>query len=244
MNFVIPMAGRGDRFRKAGYEVPKLLLPAFGRTLLEWSVDSLPLSLASRLIFIGLDEHRRDVEPLIFRRYRSYCPRCVWLPEVTRGQAETVLMASEDWDCDAPLVIFNIDTAFSSSSLAGTLQRDDVDGVLGSFRSTEPRFSFAAVDEHGIVRDVKEKIAISDRALTGLYHFRATAAFAEIAGDVVRRGETTKGEFYVAPLYNQLIAQGQSFVLDTCDSVSILGTPEEYESFLAAGSPEPSPVLL
>ena len=45
MNFVIPMAGRGERFKKAGFSLPKMLIESHGKTLLEWSVDSLPLEL-------------------------------------------------------------------------------------------------------------------------------------------------------------------------------------------------------
>jgi 2-C-methyl-D-erythritol 4-phosphate cytidylyltransferase len=57
MNFVIPMAGHGRRFIEAGYALPKFLLQAHGKTLLEWSVDSLPLELATRTIFVMLREH-------------------------------------------------------------------------------------------------------------------------------------------------------------------------------------------
>jgi hypothetical protein len=42
------------------------------------------------------------------------------------------------------------------------------------------------------------------------------------------------GEFYVAPLYNKLIHRGHRFVLDSCQRHWILGTPAEYEEFLAA----------
>lgn len=45
MNFIIPMAGKGERFKNAGFELPKMLIEAHGKTLLEWSVDSLPLDL-------------------------------------------------------------------------------------------------------------------------------------------------------------------------------------------------------
>ena len=45
MNFLITMAGEGRRFREAGFTVPKMLIEAKGKTLLEWSIDSLPLKI-------------------------------------------------------------------------------------------------------------------------------------------------------------------------------------------------------
>jgi len=41
LTIIITMAGMGSRFRKAGYTVPKFMIEAKGRTLFEWSMDSL-----------------------------------------------------------------------------------------------------------------------------------------------------------------------------------------------------------
>ena len=41
MTIVITMAGLGSRFRKAGYTVPKYMIEARGKTLFEWSMESL-----------------------------------------------------------------------------------------------------------------------------------------------------------------------------------------------------------
>ena len=41
MTIVITMAGLGSRFKKAGYTVPKYMIEAHGKTLFEWSMESL-----------------------------------------------------------------------------------------------------------------------------------------------------------------------------------------------------------
>jgi len=235
MNIVIPMAGLGSRFVEAGYPLPKPLLPAHGKTLLEWSVDSLPLDLATRLVFVGLQQHRDQygLEAVIRRLYGAYDPQFIWLETTTRGQAETVVLAADLLDPDAGLLIFNIDTAFRSKRLSDLLRDSSHDGVLGSFHSEEPRFSFASAGPDGVIVEVREKVAISTHALTGLYHFASTAAFLEIARAAIAADEREKGEFYVAPLYNRLISSGARFVLDECELHWILGTPAEYQAFLA-----------
>jgi len=236
MNFVIPMAGHGRRFIEKGHVLPKFLLEAHGKTLLEWSVDSLPLELATLTTFVMLREHEvaHQMEARIHEVYGDRTPLAfVFLDEVTRGQAETVLLASSFIEPERPLVIFNIDTMFHSPSLKTSLQRDDVDGVLGCFRSQESRFSFAAIDSEGLITRVVEKEPISEYALTGLYHFRRAADFLETAAVAVSQNRLTKGEFYVAPLYNQLLARNARLILDHASIHHILGTPQEYAEFAA-----------
>ncbi len=68
MNIVMPMAGRGSRFADVGHRVPKPMIEVKGKPMYAWAMDSLPLKLARRVIFICLDEHlkgfglREDIE--------------------------------------------------------------------------------------------------------------------------------------------------------------------------------------
>lgn len=233
MNFVIPMAGRGERFKRAGYITPKMLIEVHGKSLLEWSVDSLPLQLCSNLIFIGLKEHKEkyELEKFILSLYGQYSPKFLWLNEVTRGQAETVDKAYDLIDMTTDLVIFNIDTMFVSNSLKDLLRDSKTDGVLGAFISDESRFSYAKVNDNNIVSETAEKVVISQYALTGLYHFKNPMDFFDVAEKQIDNNILTGGEFYIAPMYNDLIKRGKSFTLDICQEHWILGTPEELESF-------------
>ena len=129
-------------------------------------------------------------------------------------------------------MIFNIDTQFFSSSLEKNLLKTKIDGVLGAFYSTEARFSFAAFNTKGFVTETAEKIVISSNALTGLYHFTHPTDFFEAAELAFEKNETTKGEFYIAPIYNYLIKKDRRLIVDIAEEVNILGTPEELQLFL------------
>lgn len=243
MNFVIPMAGRGQRFADAGYDRPKMLIEAHGKTLLEWSIDSLPLQLCTRLVCILLQEHEEQyhLSQHIKKLYgQRTAVEFLFLPQVTGGQAETVLLAKHLVNKDADLLVFNIDTYFRSSTLAEKLIRNDIDGVLGTFESTAPRFSFAVVDEQtGLVKKTAEKEAISNRALSGLYHFKDPNDFFSTAARHIENNLRTGNEFYVAPMYNDLIRQGKEYILDEVSEHHILGTPEELQAFLQLKTIEP-----
>ncbi|MBF0161704.1 MAG: glycosyltransferase family 2 protein [Magnetococcales bacterium] len=241
MVFVIPMAGLGQRFTAAGYQGPKYLLEAHGKTLLEWSVGSLPLALAEQIIFIGLAQHLRNapVQASLERATAGRPFRWVLLEEPTGGQAETVLAATEWIDHDSDLLIFNIDTAFRSPTLHRRLQqpREKRDGILGSFPGEGNHWSFARIDPGGRVEETAEKIRIADHALTGLYHFSRGSDFVRVARQALARQERNGGEYYIAPLYNQLIREGRHFVLDPVDLLIPLGTPQELERFRQAEQP-------
>jgi dTDP-glucose pyrophosphorylase len=240
MNFVIPMAGSGRRFAEAGWRQPKWAIEAHGKSLLQWSVDSLPLALATRLVFVALREHEEchGLSRRLAGLYGGRVPvRLHLLDRVTRGQAETVWLARDECDARQPLAIFNIDTAFDSPTLAAALQDPASDGVLGAFHSSEARFSFARLGSDGGVVETAEKRPISDLALTGFYHFRFADDFFSTAARRIDRDQRDGGEFYIAPMYNDLIAAGRRFTVDLAASHHILGTPAELQAFLDRDPP-------
>jgi dTDP-glucose pyrophosphorylase len=236
MNFIIPMAGRGSRFSVAGFHSPKMLIKANEKTLLEWSLESLPLHLCTNLIFIALDEHNNNnkLEDFIYNKYPKLKPviKFVFLKSITRGQAETVLQAKNLIDKSKDLLIFNIDTRFSSKTLEKKLLSKKWDGILGAFISNDSKYSFAKINSSNQVIEVAEKVAISKYALTGLYHFKNPNDFIDAAEEAISNEETVKNEFYIAPLYNKLISRKRKIVIDQVDNFDILGTPEELETFL------------
>ncbi len=235
INYVITMAGAGSRFRDAGYVLPKWRLIAKEKTLLEWSIDSLPLDICKKIIFIAQREEaiQYDLKGLIQEKYSHKLGEvCIHLiDQVTRGQAETTLFSREYLDVNAPIAIFNIDTRFTSRTLRENLLDVSVDGFMGAFTASEPRFSYARTNPEGYVIETAEKVVISNHALTGLYGFSKSESYFEAVEAAISDNDQAMGEYYVAPIYNALIKQGQKFRLDLAESVDILGTPNELNLF-------------
>jgi len=237
--YVIPMAGLGTRFLRAGYTLPKYMLKVRGTTVFEHSLRSLPLEPASKLVFVALKAHKEEhgLEAFLdgaLRRLGCAAPReLVLLDGPTSGQAETVLKARACVPAGAELAIYNIDTHFRSAALAGALAdpAKKRDGVIGAFtlKERDPKWSFAALRPDGAVAATAEKEQISENALTGLYHFTRAEDFFRVAAAALAAGATTRGEHYVAPLYNALIAEGRTFALDLAEVIVPLGTPEDLQ---------------
>lgn len=239
MKFVIPMAGRGNRFKIAGYTQPKMLIQSFGLTLFEWAMKSLPLELADQIIFMCLEEHLQKYPEIVslFKKVAADTPFEVFgIPQVTDGQMRTVLIAESLIDDEEDLVIYNIDTFFVSKTLKKRLssaKKEALDGVLGAFTSTDSKWSFAKIGQNGYIEKTAEKQVISDIALTGLYHFSRGNDFVRAAKTALSKGLKVNNEYYVAPLYNILIAEGKKYVVDMVDSFWCMGTPEDLQNFEA-----------
>lgn len=233
---VIPMAGQGRRFREAGVTVPKPLIDVGGVPMYVRAVRSLNARPDDRLVFVCLAEHCRDrgLDRDIHRRFADSDHRVVTVDEVTGGQLETVLASSDAW-IDGPITIFNADT-IAHHDLPSTLEHhgSDVDGVFGVFRAAGDHWSFARIGADGYVIETAEKRRISPWASTGLYHFSDVHRFEQLARAMIGAGRRSGGEFYVAPLYNDLIASGGKVVVDAASEVVALGTPEELQAAVAA----------
>jgi capsule biosynthesis phosphatase len=236
VNILIPMAGHGSRFKKAGYTEPKPMIDVLGEPMIEWalkSFDFLDKLKKYRLIFIILGEH--DVDGSLtawLKKIRLGAEtHVISLSQVTRGQAETCLAARAIIDNHNKLFIFNCDT-YSTSDIWNIIIADDPDGILACFKATDPRYSFARLGEHGHVVETAEKKPISDYATNGMYYFKRGVDFIRAADRMINENLLHNNEFYVAPLYNELIKSGKKVRIATADKNHVMGTHEELEYFI------------
>ena len=70
VQFVIPMAGAGSRFQKAGYKLPKPLIPVLGKPMIQLVVENLtPKKYQAKFVFLVQQAHieRYHVDQLLQR---------------------------------------------------------------------------------------------------------------------------------------------------------------------------------
>lgn len=241
VNIVIPMAGLGSRFVKAGYIEPKPLIDVLGEPMIDWamkSFDFLDQIPEYRLIFIILKEHeekyqlKEKLESLYGKK-----AHVVIIDQVTRGQAETVLAAKNYINNYNKLFIYNCDT-YSTAPIWELIQAENPDGILSCFTSTDPRYSYAKTDEYGYVIKTAEKNPISNQASSGMYYFRRGKDFVYAAEKLAREDRLDLNELYVAPCYNELLLSGKKIKTVAVSQNHVLGTPEELEHFIKMHSPK------
>jgi capsule biosynthesis phosphatase len=242
INLLIPMAGAGSRFVKAGYTDPKPLIMSHGKTLIEWAVasfDSFRARHDVHLIFVILDEHNQAFG--LGDKLRDLFGADITvlsIPTVTSGQAATCLVAKPLINNFNQLIIYNCDTyTTGNEAMLDLIEAERPDGILACFDATDPRYSYARVDDLGYVDLTTEKDPVSNHASTGLYYFRRGQDFVRASEAMIESGETAKGEHYVAPCYNNLLKAGKKVKIYTVKDNWVLGTPDELDYFNANYKP-------
>ncbi len=238
MNIVITMAGSGERFRRAGYDQPKFMLKAKGRSLFSWSMASLENFFPDcrRLIFIVREEDNADkFVAAEMAEWRVPAPTLVPLTRQTDGQATSALRAQKVWDPGLPVLVYNIDTHVDPRFI--TPDAISGEGWIPCFRASGTHWSFVRVDPNGRATGVREKERISEFASIGLYWF-ASGRLYEWAYEEHFHAKpgVVLSERYIAPMYNELIAAGHAVTISDIplDSVVPLGTPEALTRFNAS----------
>ncbi len=237
VSVVIPMAGLGSRFAKAGYTRPKPFIDVGGAPMIERVMENLKVE-AARFVLLARAEHL-EAELQLTRRLKDRGDVAfVSVDRVTEGAACTVLLARERLDPEQPLLIANCDQIvdFDCDDFVSDCERRRLDGSILVFREDDgdPKWSFARTGPTGLVAEVQEKKPISNLATVGLYYFRKARYFTDAAIHMIARNERVNNEFYVCPVYNYAIAAGHRIGVYEipADAMHGIGTPEDLQRYI------------
>lgn len=232
LNVLIPMAGAGSRFEKAGYTFPKPLIDVNGKPMIQVVVDN--LSLDANFIYVVQKSHREkyNLDTLL----NIMTPSCtiVEVEGITEGAACTALLAKEFIDNENPLFFANSDqfVEWDSNEFMYKMQETNIDGGIVTFKSIHPKWSFAKLDDNGYVSEVAEKNPISDIATVGYYYWKHGSDFVKYAEQMITENVRVNNEFYVCPVFNTAISDGKKIITFDVSKMWGLGTPEDLNIFL------------
>lgn len=237
MNIIIPMAGEGSRFRKAGFEKPKPFIDVEGKPMIKWVIENLQVPDAY-FTLIARQEHLDAEKELVRQLEQEFPLRFISVNQLTEGTACTVLFARAFINNDTPLLIANSDqwVEFSLADMLADASKRNLDGSILTFTDKEknPKWSFAKTDAQGFVTEVREKVVISDKATVGIYYFSKGSSFVDAAVDMIVHNDRVNNEFYTCPVYNWMIKEKKKIgIFDVeFEDMHGLGTPEDLSLFL------------
>jgi beta-phosphoglucomutase-like phosphatase (HAD superfamily)/dTDP-glucose pyrophosphorylase len=232
LNVLIPMAGAGSRFENAGYAFPKPLIEVNGKPMIQVVIEN--LNIDANYIYVVQKSHREkyNLDALL----NLLTPGCkiVESDGLTKGAACTALLAKDYIDNDNPLFFANSDQfiEWDSNEFMYKMQETDADGGIVSFTSTHPKWSFAKIDDNGLVTEVAEKNPISDIATVGYYYWKHGSDFVKYAEQMIDKGIHVNNEFYVCPVFNQAIEDKKKIRTFNVAKMWGLGTPEDLNFYL------------
>lgn len=232
------MAGYGSRFSAAGYRAPKPLIDMFGKTMIETVIDNLRPQQPARFIFICQRAHYNEYGlEKIFRDSLDDSWACVQIDGVTEGAACTTLAAENLLEDDADLIIANSDQIVdcSISEYLDFARSSKVDGLVMTFPADEEKWSYISLDSLGFGVEVAEKRVISPYATVGIYYFAAGNTYKNAARAMIAKNIRVNNEFYVAPVYNEIIGRGGKVRIWQigADAMHGIGTPADLDKYFA-----------
>lgn len=236
INIVIPMAGAGSRFAKAGYKKPKPFIDVLGKPMICHVLDNLDMP-GAKFILLARKEHY-DNEPETIQWIKdNYNVEFVLIDKLTEGAACTVLHAHRLINNDTPLLIANSDQIVDMdiTDYINDSNGRNLDGSVLCFQDNDTKWSYARIDENGYITEIKEKVVISEYATVGIYYFAKGRVFVENAMDMFVRNDRVNNEFYVAPVYNYAIEKAGKFGIYNIDMNQMhgTGTPEDLDKYIA-----------
>lgn len=227
---LIPMAGAGKRFQDAGYTFPKPLIDVDGKPMIQVVVEN--LAVEAHFVFVVQKEHydQYNLKHLL----NLIAPNCdiVLVDRLTEGAACTTLLAEQYIDNDKHLLLANSDQFLEWDSGEFMYSMNGQDGGIVTFTATHPKWSFVKVDHRNLITEVAEKKPISNIANTGIYYFNHGSDYVRYAKQMIAKDIRTNGEFYVAPVYNEAIAEGKKIKNFSIKKMWGLGTPEDLQHYL------------
>jgi HAD superfamily hydrolase (TIGR01509 family) len=232
LNVLIPMAGAGSRFEKAGYTFPKPLIEVRKKPMIQVVVEN--LNIKANYIYVVQKSHREkyNLDALL----SLITPGCkiVETEGMTEGAACTALLAKEHINTDAPLFFANSDqfVEWDSNEFLYKMNETDADGGIVTFEATHPKWSFAKIDEQGLVTEVAEKKPISNIATVGYYYWKHGSDFVKYAEQMIDKNIRVNNEFYVCPVFNEAIGDNKQIRTFNVSGMWGLGTPEDLNYYL------------
>jgi HAD superfamily hydrolase (TIGR01509 family) len=234
MKVLIPMAGAGTRFEKAGYTFPKPLIEIRKKPMIQVVVDS--LGIEAQYIFIVQKNHYEKYN--LKNTLNLICPNCeiVLVDTLTEGAACTTLLAKNYINNDDPLLIANSDqyVNWDSNEFMYSMMADNIDAGILVFESTHPKWSYAKLDDNGFVCEVAEKKSISNLATVGIYFWKKGSDYVKYAEQMISKNIRVNNEFYVCPVFNQAIQDEKKIKIFKIENNKMwgIGTPEDLDYFI------------
>ena len=229
------MAGEGSRFAKEGYQFPKPLIDVSGKPMIQRVVENLDFD--AEYIFLVRKEHMEKYEGLLGTLTQITDSRCRIVPveQLTEGAACTALLAKEYINNDEDLLIANSDQIIEYEKENFNLLKNlaNIDAVVFTFNAVHPKWSFVKTNSRGFITEVAEKNPISNIATCGIYWYRKGSDYIKYAESMISKNIRVNNEFYIAPIYNELIADGKRLIPFYVHKMHGIGTPEDLKTYLS-----------
>jgi HAD superfamily hydrolase (TIGR01509 family) len=235
MNIIIPLGGKGQRFKDNNFLQPKPLINIFEKQMIFYVLDNITLGKDDKLFIIYYNLDSIIFQNIITIKY----PNTIFieLKKQTRGAAETIFIGIKEiieQTKNKKCMLLDCDT-FYTTNIIDKYRNIDENAIFYNVNyDKNPIFSYIELDSESNVIRIKEKDKISDNANTGIYCFKDIHELLLYAEYVVENNITFNGENYTSCIIDVMIQQNHNFIGIELNTLYVynLGTPQQISNYV------------
>jgi len=243
VKIVIPMSGFGERFRRAGYTVPKPLIEIDGNPIIAHVIDMFPGE--QDFIFVCNQDHLDNPQYRMEAILRQYCPsgRIVGIPAHKLGPIHAVRQIEHLIDPDCPVIVNYCDFTcyWDWNHFKQFVETTACAGAIPAYKGFHPHTlgstNYAYLrDANGWVLDIQEKQPYTDNrmqeyASSGTYYFASGKLMSDAFRATMEQKLSVGGEYYVSLAYKALLSEHRPVAVYPLQHFMQWGTPEDVAEY-------------
>lgn len=237
------MSGFGERFRRAGYTVPKPLIEVDGKPIIAHVIDMFPGE--ADFLFICNEDHLAEPNYRMEEILHQYSPsgRILGIPAHKLGPIHAVRQAEHLIDPERPVVVNYCDfTCYwdwwqFKEFVANTQCTGAIPAYKGFHPHTLGSTNYAYMREtKGWVEDIQEKQPytsnrMGEYASSGTYYFNTGKTMFDAFRSTMEQQLNVGGEYYVSLAYKPILAAEQPVAVYPLEYFMQWGTPEDLAEY-------------
>ena len=238
----IPMAGHSRRFKEAGYDKPKALLPVGDKLMIEHVIDMFDPEQCIFHIVVNSEQERDHPEIHTLFPAMAHDVRITVIESHDDGPIHSVLQIA-DIPENAPLLVSYCDFFVEWDFQKFVYHIEGADGAIPAFSGFHPAsfgdtfYAYMRNDAHGRLLELREKQSFTDNrheepASAGIYYFKQFSLFKHYADRLINSSSMELPEAYVSLVFNDMVSDGLNIYVPEVTKFICLGTPGDYEQFL------------
>ncbi len=244
MHIIIPMSGFGERFKKAGYSIPKPLILIDDKPIIGHVIDMFPGE--TKFTFICNSEHLENNTYKMRETLTAHCPtgNIVSIQPHKLGPIHAVLQAIDLIEDTEEVIVNYCDFScyWDWQDFKRFVALSNSYGSIPAYKGFHPHSlgttNYAYLKEKaGWVSDIQEKQPFTDNrmdefASSGTYYFKNGRLMKDAFQYVVDNNLSLNGEYYVSLAFKYLFKKQLPVSVYPLEHFMQWGTPEDVHEYL------------
>lgn len=233
MNIIIPLCGKGERFKNE-YNIIKPLIKVFNKEIILYILDNIINTKVKKNIYIIINKNtnKTNIVELINSHYENI--NFIDIEDETNGALETVIIGINKINnlIYNNLLIVDGDN-FYTNNVIDTINILNNTIVYFNDTSEIAQYSYIKLNDNNVI-DIIEKKKISDNANTGMYYFSDINEFLKYSKYVIDNNIKFNNEFYISVVIKEMLNNKINFTGNCIDKDNYisLGTPELVNKYI------------